>query len=841
MAGELAPVISALRKAHPPAARFVDELNAPAEKYPVLALTPSAEFLLLSVCAALETPGRHVVIFPAKHADFRVECFRAALRAAAGSEENVVVVTRRTTGIEYAVSQEPRLRGKFVLCHARDLDEIPDPLNIGGIAVAIVDLDSLDREIALGPIVSRLEGAKSLVMVTTRTESRAVGAAARRPDVNVVGLTRSQLTASDGLPVSEEAITEGWDWVSTEHRTIPSTLSAVDDKQWMKVTWRGSRHWRSAVYRGVANGIARRDLLRWTRVLREVVPVSHPDFEAALGDAARILAAAKSVAKMASEDLSEEEHSFVDLATDCFYRLRALAVPVRTYDKFAARHGPGLGFATQLDELGRAAAYGSQPPELRDALVRVAESLRRARDAIDAESEKATAVTSFLHGIVETNEPLTIVLSDDIEVAALYAHVESYVKWGGTERPTRAKLQGRGVAVIPAKALRTVEVRGRLVLANLPPYWLAREAYLRGADRVTAVVYPSERDRYSMIQARDRIVESFLFPASRQEKAIATFVGAPFRLPESLGRTEPLDADARRALEVAKQIESGPLPIVYDSTEFFADEDAFSRSMRRRASELAAEKASNRPSSLPRGAEINGVRVWFKEGTYLDCEADMSIDCVPENERTQSVKRAARLKAGDYVLIGEGNASVSTIVSIAGRLQAKSPRALETVESNARWRIAIDAYREEAGQTWAELLKACKSNGYSNKTPWTLMSYAAPWVWLPDDPKNFEAILKTVSPNDLYREREALWNASARLRRVSGRLKSLLKAEYKRRAAKGAGSEDADAVLDEEWGVRLADFEDIFEVKEVRGVEEPVTFRNGDRGRVKYPGPRGSA
>lgn len=841
MAEALTPLIRALRDTHPAAASFVDDLNAPAKAFPVLALTPSAEFLLLSVAAAFETPGRHLVIFPARHADFRVECFRASLRAAALRGDNVVIVSRLATGVQYAVSQEVKLRGKFVLYHVRELDEVPDSRNIGGIGAILVDLDSLDRETGLGAILARVGDAKSVVLVTTRTESRAVGAAARRSDINLLGLSRGQLVAADGLPASEKELEQGWHWVPEDDRAIPPTLSAVDEETWMKTTWRGSRHWRSAVYRGLATSIARRDLMRSMSVMREVVPVTDAPFEAALEQVARALADAKRIARDVSDTLSEQEHALVELATDLFYRLRALAVPVRAYDKVAARQSPGIGFAAQIDELKRDASVVTKPPELAESLSRIVASLELARAQLESQNQKSTAVASFLHTVLETNERLTIVVSDEIEVGAFYAHTESYVKWGGTERPTRAKLTARGVSVVSAKSLRTVEARGRLVLANLPPYWLASEAYLRGADRVTAVVYVSERDRYSVLQARDRIVESFLFSPQRQVQALTAFTGKPLTLPEMLARSESLDADARRALDVARQVEAGPVPGVYDSSEFFADEDAFSRAMRRRAAAVASEKATNTPNSLPRGATVDGVRVWFADGTFFDCEPELNVDCVPEDERTQSVKRAGKLKEGDYVLIGEGNASVSTIVSIAGRLQAKSPRALETVENNAKWRVALDAYRTGSRLTWAELLEQCKANGYSNKTPWTLMSYAAPWVWLPDDPQNFEAILKTMSPADLYRERAELWDSSARLRRISGKLKSLLKAEYKRRASQKASPADPDALLDEEWGVRLADFEDLFEVKRVRGLEVPVTFRNADRGRVKYPASRGSA
>lgn len=834
MGGSLGDLTSAIGKQHPAVRSFLDELNVPARNYPALALSPAIEFLLASAGAAIETPGWHLIVFPARHADYRVEVFRLALRAASARNENVTILTRATTSVDYAVAQEGKLRGKYVLFHARSLEELPDGSNIGGLGTVAVDVDGLSRETSFSTLRSRLLGARSIVMSVTRTESRVVDGASRQRETNVVGLTEAQLLAAENVPSEEADLLKGWDWLPAGTATLPRSFYDVDDKVWMKSVWRGSRHWRSAVYRGLATGIARRDLLRSTRVRRELIVVKDDVLEDALRVAAQHLGSAKAIVRQGGDELSDTDHVLLGDLLDYFYRLRAVAVPVKHYDKSASRHGGHSTFSAQLADLSSRAKSARLGPAFSEAVQAASAALTSATERLASVNPKTQALAGLLHGAYETGDPMVIVVNDDVEQSALHAHFESFVKLGGAERATKAKLAARGVQILPSRSLRDLETQGRLVLGNLPPYWLAREAYLRGARRVTAVVHSSERDRYSMIQARERIVESYLFSAKRQEAALRNLLGTPdARLPPDLVPETKLDEHAQRALEIAKTVSTTPLPAVYDNEEFFAEEDAFARAMRRRAAALAADKEETPLLDLPRSAQMLGVRVVFKDNTYFDCEPSMTVDCVPEDERTQSVKKAERLREGDYVLIGSENATDSTIVSIAGRLQAKSTRAIQTVDDNNRWRVAIDAYRVENGHTWASLHEKCKANGYTNKTPWSLASYAAPWVWLPDDPTNFEAILKTVSPTELYRERNEIWNASWRLRRISGRLKSMLKADYKQRAAGKVSTIAPDAPLDEEWGVTLADFEDLLEVKEVARVEQAVEFRVGDRGRVR--------
>src|SRR5687767_4391727 len=123
--GTLDPLLADLRSAHPAVAEFLDELNAPARTYPALALSPPIAFLLACAGSAMEVGGWHLVLFPARHADHRVEVLRLAVRAAASRKETLVAITRSRTAVDYALAQEPKRKADVLPFHARGPDDVP--------------------------------------------------------------------------------------------------------------------------------------------------------------------------------------------------------------------------------------------------------------------------------------------------------------------------------------------------------------------------------------------------------------------------------------------------------------------------------------------------------------------------------------------------------------------------------------------------------------------------------------------------------------------------------------------------------------------------------------------
>jgi hypothetical protein len=843
MSDDSEPRISNLIEAARPEVReFLSSLRSASDRYPQLALSETIEATLGVVVAALGTRGICLAIFPFPHADFRVEVFRAAIRQGARTSTRVVLCTRSLSLVDEARAYEAQAVAKTAIASCRTLDDVPSATNVGPFLL-VVDLDTLPREARLAQVRDAAAGTASAVLVGSKTDSPIVHAAASSPDIPIFGFNQDQLRVLDKPPATEAELTKDWTWVPPERRRLPTSLAEVDERVWLKNTWLGSTVWRSAAYRGIAVAIARREIMRASSVIKTSIVASDDGFAREVEEAAAAIAALRRGVNSVGYAASKAQRDALDACLTLFYRLRSVCVPTGKYDAAAARKVGIQTFEEAFQSLVVTTPLMRALPDEGAAYTAAIAALAKAEEMIRKRNAKTEEIAKLVANAIAHGRPATVLVSDEAEQDALWAHFDSFVKFehdGVPTRATRRRLTEHNVRLWPMRRIRDLEATGLLILPKLPPYYYAREAFLRGASEVATIIYANETQRYQLVLGRDRAVEARLFTPKRQDAALVRVAGPSARVPTAV-RKEPQADPAALAAEAAAKRAVEPngdatALLVFETSEFFGGEDPFWVACRRQAEDEADDDDADVLRSLPGDTVLHGVRVWFADSSYMDCDERMAIDALRDEEDKTRPKTAGALSKGDCILVSDQDATRSTIVAIAGRLQATSPRAVEALELNKVWRDAIEEHRVKSRLKWRALFEECKKNGYANKTPWSIYAYTAPIVWLPESVKSFEALLLTVSPRDLYLRRKEIYDASARLRKLSGALKRRLREQHlARRNASGIAkpTELERLVLDKDWNVTFNDFEDLFDVKEVDHVEPNVSYRLCDRGRIK--------
>lgn len=831
-------VLVAVCQAYPLAGRERERLRPPVTASETTAAIEPPPLVKLTVgvaSAALSTPGIHFVSLYSKEADLRPELYRVAFdRLNLEAELRLRILTRRTTGLRVAAQGVPlsasaRTRLEIETRTAAFFDR---PLESASY-LHIVDLEQLHKEAQFSEIL-QLWGQRpssSVVMHGSREHPCLRGffdELPRRPGWIAWGVNREQILRIDAaqnhraLHAIAKLSPGVFDPDALPERFHDLPVREIVPSQLRKSALASGRIWAT-----IAGAYAIRDAARRATAVRDVIDLDEKlpkGFEEAKAEIIELTRMLRS-----SPGRSGFAGRWVD---DIGYLLgfaSRLTAPLPLYIKEVQQAQPSY-YRSPLDVLRRIQADCEMPSG--DASVMA--SVRTCALALISGYEDLFAAQRSAPGprLERTLVEIERAAQERMRVGVVALNLpdrlaaEKYLKRWLTDSDLRVGTPPSGVTALEHAGISVIDLRTDvdenafdvLIVPRYPSPTHLDRLLTSTVGRIRFVVPRGDHAGILYDVYRDVVRERRVYSPRVQSASLTRLLKFPSKVPTILDVQPSVPNEIERAVD-----EVGAARTAAAAHAFDVD-----RALR----ELTEQEASDARSHAILPAPMDPAAAWrvdFDDGSHDFLHPEDALQVVDLASEKSKLLVPRELEKGMVVITTSDSASsarfAAQIITTVSRVR---PSIVPEVAIDRYWRDALKEYRISRGLTRAEVLTAAQRHGFTNEHPLSIRWYEERAVWRPAKKANLVALLEMLDAGKkgILEMAEQTWNASGRLRLVSGRVLAYVR---QRAFVQGVeildlakGAVDIDPILVPEIGLRASHVDGLFLPKTISRITPPA-------------------